>query len=103
MSKKEITMTQIWVRIEGTTKEEFKKFCSEHQDFIGSKIKIYEFGSGIVVCIDIKDLIQHFGMPEQLNPENYAMFFSEKQDGASHIRLRLSSGIGVNKALEVQL
>jgi len=57
LSKKEITMSQIWVRIEGTTKEEFKKFCSEHEDYIGRNIKIYEFGSGIVACIDINDLI----------------------------------------------
>jgi len=42
-------------------------------------------------------------MPQEFNPENFARFFGEKQDGDSLIRLRLSSGIGVNKALEVQL
>lgn len=103
LSGKKITINQVWIRIEGTTKEEFTKFMEDHQDLVAKKLDIFDFGSGIVVCVDIKELMEQFGMPEQMNPEKFKDFVGKKQNGDSHIRVRLSSGIGVHHAMEVQL
>lgn len=96
-------MNQMWIRIEGTTKEDFTKFVKNHSDLVQLDLErsIYDFGSGIVVCVDLKELIEKYRLPEVFYPDNYGMLLGGVFHGESHIRLRLSSGIGVNHALEV--
>ena len=106
LSGKMVDANQLWIRIEATTKEEFQEFTKAHEDFLGrmgESLQVYDFSSGIIVCVDITRLLEQNHMPEHLNPSLHSEIIGEGYEGESFIKLRLSSGIGLKQALDCQL